>query len=180
MSKTSKTAYAILGMLTIEPMSGYDIRQLMQKSTAHFWSESDGQLYPALANLTELEWITCKLAKKNTRDKKIYSITKKGRTELKKWLTEEALTFSVRDEFLLKLFFGANIAPRINAEHIAARRYQVKSSIAQLKATKDYLMQEEKNSPHLTYWLMSLDYGIKLAQAKLAWCDEVINKLNVE
>ena len=40
---TSKTPYAILGMLSIEPMSGYDIRQIMRNSTANFWSESDGK-----------------------------------------------------------------------------------------------------------------------------------------
>ena len=34
--------YAILGMLSIEPMSGYEIRQTMQQSTENFWAESDG------------------------------------------------------------------------------------------------------------------------------------------
>ena len=45
------TEHVILGMLAFEPMSGYAIRQAIRQSVALFWSESDGQLYPALKRL---------------------------------------------------------------------------------------------------------------------------------
>src|SRR5262245_35765978 len=116
--KANKTSYAILGMLAFDPMSGYAIRQLMQQSTSNFWSESDGQLYPALKKLTALELISCKSDKASAREKKIYRITAKGLTELKKWLTQEPETHIIRNELMLKLFFGANVSPEINLTHI--------------------------------------------------------------
>jgi DNA-binding PadR family transcriptional regulator len=46
-----KSKYAILGMLSIAPMSGYDIKKQVETSISNFWSESYGQIYPALRNL---------------------------------------------------------------------------------------------------------------------------------
>lgn len=178
MSKSSKTQYAILGMLSISPMSGYEIRQTMRKSTENFWSESDGQLYPALAKLHQQGFISCKTVQSSgNREKKVYRISTKGTTELKKWLPQQAETQSIRSEFMLKLFFGANATPEVNIDHVQAHRYQIKSTLMQLTETKKELEQKHKDSPHLPYWLMSINYGIKIAKAKLAWCDEVINTL---
>jgi PadR family transcriptional regulator AphA len=47
----STTPFAILGLLSIEPMSGYDIRRNLDESLSYFWSESYGQIYPSLKKL---------------------------------------------------------------------------------------------------------------------------------
>jgi DNA-binding PadR family transcriptional regulator len=177
MAKTNKTHYAILGMLSIAPMSGYEIRQTMQQSTANFWSESDGQLYPALTKLTKLGLVLCKADKTSAREKKVYHITTKGITELNQWLAQEPETHIIRNEFMLKLFFGANVSPEINLEHIQAHRYQTKKMLSQLAETKKQLEHKHKDSSHLPYWQMSIQYGITHGEAKLKWCDDVIHKL---
>lgn len=174
----TNTHYALLGMLTIGPLSGYDIRRLIAESTQAFWSESDGQLYPALAKLTELKLITIKpTPKKSSRGKKIYSITPAGRNELKKWLNQPPATAIVRNEMLLKLFFGANIAPDILRDHIEKVRYETKAAIQQLKTKKQNLTADESELKHLPFWQMTLQYGIRLNEAKLLWCDETLKFL---
>ena len=40
----SPTAYVILGMLSWWPMSGYDIKATVDKSTRFFWAASYGQI----------------------------------------------------------------------------------------------------------------------------------------
>ncbi len=177
MPKTNKTHYAVLGMLSIAPMSGYEIRQVMQQSTANFWSESDGQLYPTLNKLTTLKLVLCKTDKTSAREKKVYHLTTKGRTELKQWLAQEPETHIVRNEFMLKLFFGANVSPKISLEHIQAHRYQTKKMLSTLAETNKQLVHEHKDSSHLPFWQMSIEYGIAIAEAKLKWCDKVINDL---
>ena len=47
----SPTAYVILGMLGWGPMSGYEIKSLVDKSTRFFWAASYGQIYPELRRL---------------------------------------------------------------------------------------------------------------------------------
>ena len=49
----SPTAYVILGMLGWRPMSGYEIKSIVDKSTRFFWAASYGQIYPELRRLSE-------------------------------------------------------------------------------------------------------------------------------
>lgn len=177
MSKLNKTRFAILGMLTIAPMSGYEMRQIMLKSTGNFWSESDGQLYPALARLAAQGLVSCTSDKSSAREKKIYKITVMGMDELTNWLKQEAETNIVRSESLLKLFFGANVAPEISLEHIQVMHDETRAMLSRLAETSRHLDSEFKHSPHLEYWQMTIDYGLRLGVAKLLWCEDAINKL---
>jgi PadR family transcriptional regulator AphA len=50
-AKETTTMESLLGVLSLRPMSGYEIRQFMERSTSNFWSESFGQIYPALKRM---------------------------------------------------------------------------------------------------------------------------------
>lgn len=173
MNKRKRTKYTVLGMLTIEPMSGYEIRQTIKTSTAFFWSESEGQIYPALTECVETGLATCreKISKDN-RIKKIYTITKKGRKALSDWLAEEVQPSTIRNELLLKLFFGNNISEEENLLHIKNQEKKLKKHLKMLEGLYHQLSVDEKNSPHLKYWLITIDYGIKIVKAKLKWCQD--------
>ena len=54
----SPTGHVVLGMLAMEPRSGYDIKQLADVSTRHFWAISYGQIYPELRRLLAAGLIT--------------------------------------------------------------------------------------------------------------------------
>ena len=47
----SPTGRVILGMLALGRNTGYDIKQMVDKATRHFWAVSYGQLYPELRRL---------------------------------------------------------------------------------------------------------------------------------
>ena len=89
MATPNRTHFAILGFLTHGPMSGYDIKKLVEESTENFWSESFGQLYPALRRLTQVG-----LIEKNEepslggRPRHIDNINDRGRAALTAWLRE--------------------------------------------------------------------------------------------
>src|SRR5258707_12735330 len=65
MAKENKSRYALLGMLSIRPGSGYDIKKFMEQSTSNFWHESYGQIYPLLKQLVDEG-----LATSHTRNRK--------------------------------------------------------------------------------------------------------------
>ena len=50
----------LLGLLTIEPMSGYDPGLTIRGSVGHFWNESFGQIYPSLKKLANDRFVTCR------------------------------------------------------------------------------------------------------------------------
>ena len=52
MSK-KKTRFALLGLLSWKPMSGYDIKKIVDIGLSHFWNENYGQIYPSLDALVK-------------------------------------------------------------------------------------------------------------------------------
>ena len=45
--------YAILGLLSREDLSGYDLTQRMAGRVGYFWSARHSQIYPELAKLED-------------------------------------------------------------------------------------------------------------------------------
>jgi len=69
----------LLGLLTIEPMSGYDLGLTIRGSVGYFWNEGYGQIYPNLRKLANDGFVRCKAERqKGKPDRRIYSITKRG------------------------------------------------------------------------------------------------------
>ena len=106
MNRRRSTPYAILGLLSVEPMSGYDIRKAAAESVGHFWSESFGQIYPALRELTRAGLVRRRTERQAGPDRHVHEITARGRATLARWLLEPPRVTPVRSELLLKLFFG--------------------------------------------------------------------------
>lgn len=176
MNRANKTKYALLGMLSLEPMSGYDIKRALHNSTQHFWQESDGQIYPILARLLRDKLITSHAATtQGARVRKVYKITVKGLKELKDWLSKTAEPFVPRNELLLKLFFGLNIPSSINRKHVLDYQRQLTQRLEAYQQIEASLVQEK--SAHLPYWKITLKYGEQIAKAQLEWCEDALRQL---
>jgi PadR family transcriptional regulator AphA len=115
------TSYVILGMLALGPRSGYDIKQLADFSTRHFWATSYGQIYPELRDLSEQGLVKAEDASKGTRQRTIYHLTPSGRKVLRAWVADPTIkNLEIRDEMLLKLFFADAMSPKETARHLEA------------------------------------------------------------
>lgn len=178
MSRINTTRYALLGMLTIKPMSGYDIKKEMQKTIAHFWSESDGQIYPILRTLEQEELVTVTLEPKGARPRKIYTITDAGRKVLQEWLELDPQPANKRSEFILKLFFGGNVTPEINVSHIRLHQQRMLDGKKMCEAALQKVETEFKDSDNYLYWLLTAKSGLSFVESQLAWCDEALRLLN--
>lgn len=176
MTERNRTKYIVLGMLTIRDMSGYDISKAIETSTNYFWSESPGQLYPVLACCLKEGLVRCK-EQSTKRVKKVYSITAEGKKKLKAWLKKQPQNTLVRSELLLKLFFGGNVSTADNIEHIRQHQIQLEQEIGAYSAIREGILQKHKASSETKYWLITLDYGLKVSQAELEWCHEALQVL---
>ena len=106
MSSLSPTARVILGLLAWSPRTGYEIKQITDRSTRFFWGASYGQIYPELRRLEAAGLVGSREEPRGRVPRRIYSLTKEGRRALDAWLEEADETYEFRDEGLLKLFFG--------------------------------------------------------------------------
>ncbi len=175
--RESKSRYAILGALTLEPMSGYQIKELIGRTIGHFWNEGYGQIYPTLKALSEAGLVSSRVEPGNGKpDSNVYTLTDEGWEELRQWLARPVNSnHPGRSELLLKLFFGRHATAGTNLEHL--RRYQelLGAQIAQYEAIE--VEVEGQDDPDQPYWLITLRHGLHVARASRAWCDETIDQL---
>jgi len=95
--------YAILGLLSREDLSGYDLTQRMAGQVGYFWSARHSQIYPELARLEEGGYVRHSVVEQTERpDKKVYKITAEGLDALKEWVIQPPVPKPIRDEFTLK------------------------------------------------------------------------------
>jgi PadR family transcriptional regulator AphA len=170
--------YAILGLLSFRPMSGYDVKQLIERSIAHFWSESYGQIYPILNRLAA-EGLAARRREeqRGKPDRYVYSLTPKGRAELRRWLAAPARSERFRSELLLKLFLGGAGSPADSAaqvEHYQARQRELLDAYEGIERK---LRKEMAGHPRLPFSLITLHYGQHRSRALLAWCEETLATL---
>ena len=96
-----------LGMLTDGPASGYDMKKCFESSFGHFFPAGYGSIYPALATLARNGMVEFEeVPQEGKPDRKVYSITDKGRDELRKGLGNTDPSHKVRSEFLAALWFA--------------------------------------------------------------------------
>jgi len=175
MRSGSRTPYTILGCLTVEPMSGYDVKRYLEQTVAHFWSESYGQIYPALRRLEEEGLVEGRSEPgERGQDKRVFRITDAGRRQLEAWLRLPAAPVRPRYEHSLKLFFGHNVGPQASLEHVERLRREAEENLARYETWEKRLRQrtrQETASPEV-YYLAVLRGGVHYSRMMLDWCDE--------
>lgn len=171
-----KTQYVILGLLTENPLSGYDIKKIIDIRFKFFWNESYGQIYPELKRMIEDELVECETIDSD-RGKQLYRITQKGFEVLKQWMALGPDTESFRLELLLKRYFAGIVNPEIMINHIQQFEFQHKQELNILNQFKHEL--ETIDDPHHnhSHVLSVIDFGIKTNTAYLEWSKETILKL---
>jgi PadR family transcriptional regulator AphA len=164
----SPTAHVILGMLSREPRSGYEIKAAVDSTTRFFWAASYGQIYPELRSLAAAGLIEGSDAPRGGRRRTIYSITTDGEEELKQWLREPPQTSEMREEGLLKLFFSGAVEPESAAETLRAMRARRVEIRDRLRA-----MEPEKEELADPFPLMVLRAGIEFNEWFADWCSRM-------
>ncbi len=168
----SATAYVILGMVSREPRSGYEIKALVDHTTRFFWAASYGQIYPELKRLSGAGLIEGVDAPRGGRRRTVYEITADGREELKSWLRQPPTTYEMREEGLLKLFFAGALPAQDAAEILRAMRRHRLDVVERLHALEPKAIAKEDPFP-----LMVLRGGIEFNDWFAGWCERMEHQI---
>lgn len=139
--------YAILGLINREPMTGYDItREFNSNHLANFWYAKHSQVYPELSRLMEEELVTCQVVIQGEKmEKKLYTITEKGRQELLDWLMEdEPLGPTPKDVFRLRIYFSDFMTTEETRKHLKS---QIKKHTDKCRYLCDIMEQSHNSLP---------------------------------
>ena len=172
MSSLSPTARVILGLLAFEPRTGYEIKQVTDQSTRFFWGASYGQIYPELRRLETDGLVESREEPRGRVPRRIYSLTTAGRSALDAWLGEADESYEVRDEGLLKLFFGELMPAEQRLDLVRRRREWYEESAAMFRRIGDDLGELDEVSGTV------LRYGIELMEWDAAWWRDLERRLS--
>ncbi len=170
------TTEALLGMLSLGAMSGYEIRQRIEVSIGNFWSESFGQIYPALAKLRRQGLV--EVEETGRAGRKVYSLTPMGRERLAAWLAVMPVARVPRNEMLLKLFFGGNGSVEDTRAQVMAERERFSADLLRYTLLEPEIRRRHAGKAALPFFLSTLRYGIAEARAVMEWADETLRSLN--
>lgn len=178
MRARNRSRYAILGFLSWGPMSGYDIRKMIEASVGNFWRESYGQIYPILRQLESEGLARCRVEPRDGRpDRKVYSISDAGRRELDAWLASPVDDQPSRNELLLKLFFARRAGTEEAVGLVETFRELQSRLFERYEAIESELRGGHSGDADLPYWLITVRYGRHVSRALLDWCDETLGTL---
>lgn len=163
----------ILGALSWRPMTGYEIKGLVDKSTRFFWAASYGQIYPELRRLEDEGLVAGESDPQGGRRRTRYSLTDAGRERLHEWQLAPGAGYELRDEGLLKLFFARALDPHEVREVVRAFRADREAVLEQLEAVARLGVARETGA-------LVLDYGLGFHRWIVEWCLQTEARLAAE
>jgi PadR family transcriptional regulator, regulatory protein AphA len=176
--------YAILGFLSVSPLSGYDLKRWFDNSVRHFWSADQAAIYRTLAELESEALVAHERVAQLTRpDRKLYHITPAGSEQLDHWLALPAPSVVRREPLLLKLFFQSRLSAGGLSGLLAAELQSVEAELAaftgivtQIEHDRDRFHEQaehdqarEAHDAMLVGPLITLTNGVQLGVAYREW-----------
>jgi PadR family transcriptional regulator AphA len=173
MASAKGIRYFVLGLLTRQPMSGYDIKRFLKNLSWLVDVPSLGSLYPSLHTLLKDGLVTMEVVARQDRPpRKIYAITAAGEEALRAWLSQPSEPNASLKKFVMRLA----LAGRLSQVGLLAHLEQRRAHIAAQKVNLEQAIAEGENAD-LGEHLM-LDYELNLAAAELAWLDSTLARLS--
>ncbi len=173
--------YAILGFLNIQPCTGYDLKKVFDQSVRHFWPADQAQIYRTLAKLTERGLADMDVIHQEDRpDRKVYHITERGRKELLHWLAASHPAPDTRSAGLIQVFFAGELSDEAARKIFERHAKQLRSL---LEVYSSIPLDDAKAPPQdcdqrrQFFHLLTLECGIAMARAELAWTENTIERM---
>lgn len=178
----------ILGLLLIKEMSGYEMRLHIKSKFALMCSDSAGSLQTSLKKLLKGQLIQCNEFVENGKNKKVYSITDKGKTEFLLWESKPMNHKKSKNIELSKLFFLGLLKQKQRIpllKEYVAELHREKADLEVLqKATHAAIASNkgltEEQQELIKYQLITLNYGIAAADFEIQWYGRLINNTERE
>jgi DNA-binding PadR family transcriptional regulator len=176
MPRTGQTEVAVLGALSVMPMSGYALRNAIRDVLGHFWSESFGQIYPTLTYLADEGFVRREGAERTGAS--TFVLTDSGRTRLRELLSEPPQTTPPRNGLLLRLFFGRQLGVQGCRGLLLQAKAEAEARLEMFGALRDEVTTDEEAAQDRPYWLLTISAGEHSTRAALTWAEASLAALD--
>jgi DNA-binding PadR family transcriptional regulator len=163
---------AILGFLSLEPTSGYTLKQRFEGSVGSFWTATQSQIYRELHGLEGNGLVAVESVRGTGKpDRKVYSLTPAGRADLTRWLREPLDPLTLRHPLLLKLVFAAELAPHALDALLETYSNRMTATRAQYAARlhDPRIFSLARSARERSIWRLAVAHGIAWCDSELTW-----------
>jgi DNA-binding PadR family transcriptional regulator len=169
--------HAILGFLNYEPMTGYELKKMVDISISHFWPAVQSQIYKTLKSLEKEKWLTYETITQETRPpRKVYSITPIGREQFYNWLVTPHPQNETKIAWMVQLFFAGQLEdPKIIfiLKNLLENLQHRQQAFTMIPEENRETMQDDDPRDRF-FWLLTADYGVAQTISQIQWLKNVI------
>jgi DNA-binding PadR family transcriptional regulator len=160
--------YGVLGLLSREPLHGYEVKNRFEAMLGGTWEVNIGQIYTTLQRL-ERDGLVRPVGGRGDRGKLLYELSPEGRKSLEEWLaTPDSGPQQLHEDIYVKLLLATRIANG-DLQPMLARQKR-----AYLQRLRDLNRLEERARREGRLDLARLVRGALLhTEADLKWIDEL-------
>lgn len=166
-------------------MTGYELKQRIDRSTTHFWHAKLSQIYITLKALEEAGEVTSLIHEQQERpDRRVYTITLTGRTDFLSWLAEPYMELSPKKETLiLKMFFAAQADPKQVLAQLQLQHDLHQKQLAYYRSgvggfIETYIQQHPQLAKDARMWEATRRFGEMYEEVYLRWIKEMMEEVN--
>ena len=177
-SRLTSFEQALLGMIFIQPATGYDLKRRFATTPLGVYQPSSGALYPALKRLerrgllrSEATWPAG-----GGRLRRVYHLTGGGRQAHLGWVREPVVPETVSQDLGMHLLRFVMMADVLREDEVLGFLASLRTALAGFVATLEKLSVGPDLSGNLAARL-AVEHGLAVHQASLAWAEEAITRL---
>ncbi len=174
--------YAVLGLLSWRPFSGYELRKFFSESVALYWSGNSNQVYPTLVQLHKDGLVESEVRQHgNYPPSKVYSLTPAGETALREWVTADPSVPQMRSTFLTQLAWADMLTDDEMASLLDRYGREVEMKLLmQRELIRRGLSGPARTPREARLWSMIAEHDCALYEAELQWLKELREALKGE
>lgn len=172
--------YSILGFLSWKPFTGYELKKIFANTLSFHWSGNNNQIYGTLIQLHKDGATTIEVQQQEKLPaRKVYTITSKGRDELRAWLPTEPELPVVRDDFVARLAWVAMLDPGETDRLLATYTAQIEAHVLMYQEKRRRETISPSRTPREAALWESIDaHAIAFYESELLWLREVKRHLD--
>jgi PadR family transcriptional regulator, regulatory protein AphA len=183
---------ALLALLVVEPMTGYDLAKRFGSSVGNVWHAPDSQIYPELRRMTQDGLLQAEEVPFGRKGRKIaYTITDAGRRAFREWMDSDLQWARDRDPIHLRAAYFEFATPdRARAQLEAYREHtrqiqaawqqqidEIDAGTSETLARRLQTVPPEEHRRTAAFKRYTYEGLVARAEADIAWADRGLKLL---
>lgn len=175
--------FGLLGLLSYEDMTGYELSKTFKESLSFFWQAQTSQIYRELNAMEETNWLSSYVEiQKEKPNRRVYSITEIGKEAFYRWLhTDLPLDFyPSRSETLMRVFFSAQNKIVDTIEALKKLENAYCEQIIKIKMSNEIIARyssKANSDMDIVFWNLTGQFGLEYCEMCIKWIRNSIDEL---